>query len=138
LLLVGRFWDAIFDPFMGVVADRTNTKWGKFRPWVLWAAIPFAILFVLAFTTPEYSPSGKLVYAYITYILLMTIYSVSNTPYSALSGVMTGDVNERTSLSQYRFFLASSNRFGPRDAVAFRDRSGRNEGPRRRSHATPT
>lgn len=111
LLLVGRFWDAIFDPFMGVVADRTNTRWGKFRPWVLWAAVPFALLFVLAFTTPEYSPSGKLVYAYITYILLMTIYSVSNTPYSALSGVMTGDVNERTSLSQYRFFLAMAASF---------------------------
>ena len=99
LLLVGRFWDALFDPFMGVVADRTNTKWGKFRPWVLWSAIPFAGLFVLAFTTPDFASTGKLVYAYITYILLMTVYSVNNLPYSALNGVMTGDVNERTSLS---------------------------------------
>jgi glycoside/pentoside/hexuronide:cation symporter, GPH family len=106
LLLVGRFWDAIFDPFMGVVADRTNTKWGKFRPWVLWSAIPFAVVFVLAFTTPDFDVTGKLIYAYVTYILLMTIYSVNNLPYSAMSGVMTGDVNERTSLSQYRFFLA--------------------------------
>jgi glycoside/pentoside/hexuronide:cation symporter, GPH family len=111
LLLVGRFWDAIFDPFMGVIADRTNTKWGKFRPWVLWSAAPFAIIFIMAFTTPDFSSSGKLVYAYVTYILLMTIYSVNNLPYSAMSGVMTGDVNERTSLSQYRFFLAMAASF---------------------------
>jgi GPH family glycoside/pentoside/hexuronide:cation symporter len=111
LLLVGRFWDALFDPFMGVVADRTNTRWGKFRPWVLWSAIPFAVLFVLAFTTPDFGSTGKLVYAYITYILLMTIYSVNNLPYSALNGVMTGDVNERTSLSSYRFFLAMAAAF---------------------------
>ncbi|HSQ75173.1 MAG TPA: glycoside-pentoside-hexuronide (GPH):cation symporter, partial [Bacteroidota bacterium] len=111
LLLVGRFWDALFDPFMGVVADRTNTRWGKFRPWVLWSAVPFAVLFVLAFTTPDFDPTGKLVYAYVTYILLMTIYSVNNLPYSALNGVMTGDVNERTSLSQYRFFFAMTASF---------------------------
>ncbi len=111
LLLVGRFWDAVFDPFMGVVADRTNTRWGKFRPWVLWSAIPFAVIFVCAFTTPDFSASGKVVYAYITYILLMTIYSVNNLPYSALNGVITGDVNERTSLSSYRFFFAMSASF---------------------------
>lgn len=111
LLLVGRFWDALFDPFMGVVADRTNTKWGKFRPWVLWSAIPFAVMFFLAFTTPDFSSTGKLVYAYITYILLMTVYSVNNLPYSALNGVMTGDVNERTSLSSYRFFFAMAAAF---------------------------
>jgi len=106
LLLVGRFWDAAFDPFMGVIADRTNTRWGKFRPWVLWSAVPFAIMFYLAFTTPDFGATGKLIYAYLTYILLMTIYSVNNLPYSALNGVMTGDVNERTSLSSYRFFFA--------------------------------
>ena len=111
LLLVGRFWDAVFDPFMGVIADRTNTRWGKFRPWVLWSAVPFAIMFVLAFTTPDFSASGKLVYAYITYILLMTVYSVNNLPYSALNGVITGDVNERTSLSSFRFFFAMSASF---------------------------
>jgi Na+/melibiose symporter-like transporter len=108
LLLVGRFWDAVFDPFMGVVADRTNTRWGKFRPWVLWAAIPFAVMFFLAFTTPNFGATGKIWYAYITYILLMTVYSVGNLPYSALNGVITGDVNERTSLSSYRFFFAMS------------------------------
>jgi GPH family glycoside/pentoside/hexuronide:cation symporter len=108
LLLVGRFWDALFDPFMGAIADRTNTRWGKFRPWVLWAAIPFAVFFFLAFTTPNFEATGKLVYAYITYILLMTVYSVGNLPYSALNGVITGDVNERTSLSSYRFFFAMS------------------------------
>ncbi|HNW58601.1 MAG TPA: MFS transporter [bacterium] len=106
LLLVGRFWDAIFDPFMGSLADRTNTRWGKFRPWLLWTAIPFALMFFLTFHTPNFSPSGKLVYAYITYILLMTVYSMNNTPYSALNGVMTGDVNERTSLSSWRFIFA--------------------------------
>lgn len=106
LLLVGRVWDAIFDPFMGIIADKTNTRWGKFRPWILWSAIPYAVIFVLAFTTPNFSETGKLVYAYITYILLMTLYSVNNLPYSALSGVMTADVNERTTLSSYRFFFA--------------------------------
>ncbi len=108
LLLVGRFWDAIFDPIMGAVADRTETRWGKFRPWILWTAIPFALLFYLTFTTPHFSSGGKLVYAYITYILLMTVYSMNNTPYSALNGVMTGDVNERTSLSSWRFIFAQS------------------------------
>jgi Na+/melibiose symporter-like transporter len=106
LLLVGRFWDAAFDPFMGTLADRTNTRWGKFRPWVLWSAVPFAVAFVLVFTTPHFGATGKIVYAYITYILLMTLYSVNNTPYSALNGVITGDVNERTSLSSYRFFFS--------------------------------
>ena len=106
LLLVGRFWDAVFDPFMGVIADRTETRWGKFRPWVLWSAIPFAAIFVLAFTTPHFDASGKILYAYITYVLLMTVYSVNNTPYSALNGVITGDVNERTSLSSFRFFFS--------------------------------
>ena len=96
---------------MGVIADRTKTRWGRFRPWVLWSAVPFMAMFVLAFTTPDFSPSGKLIYAYITYILLMTLYSVNNLPYSALNGVMTGDVNERTSLSSYRFFFAMSASF---------------------------
>jgi glycoside/pentoside/hexuronide:cation symporter, GPH family len=111
LLLVGRFWDAAFDPFMGVIADRTNTRWGKFRPWVLWSAVPFALFFFLAFTTPDFGSTGKLIYAYITYILLMTVYSVNNLPYSALNGVMTGDVNDRTSLSSYRFFFAMAAAF---------------------------
>jgi glycoside/pentoside/hexuronide:cation symporter, GPH family len=106
LFLVVRVFDAAFDPLMGVIADRTNTRWGKFRPWILWTAVPFGIMGFLAFTTPDLSPSGKLAYAYVTYILLMMVYSANNLPYSALSGVMTGDVVERTSLSSYRMVAA--------------------------------
>src|SRR5215211_1521685 len=106
LFLVVRVFDAAFDPLMGVVADRTNTRWGKFRPWVLWTAVPFGIIAFLAFTTPDLSPSGKLAYAYVTYVLLMMVYSANNLPYSALSGVMTGDAVERTSLSSYRMLFA--------------------------------
>ncbi|MDB4917845.1 MAG: sugar (Glycoside-Pentoside-Hexuronide) transporter [Gemmatimonadetes bacterium] len=106
MLLVGRLWDAFFDPMMGVMADHTNTRWGKFRPWVLWTAVPWAIVMVLAYTTPNFPPAGKLVWACLTNILLMTLYSMNNTPYSAMSGVMTGDVNERTTLSSYRFVAA--------------------------------
>jgi glycoside/pentoside/hexuronide:cation symporter, GPH family len=106
LFLVVRVFDAGFDPFMGVVADRTNTRWGKFRPWILWTAVPFGVIALLAFTTPDLSPSGKLAYAYVTYILLMMVYSANNLPYSALSGVMTGDAVERTSLSSYRMLFA--------------------------------
>jgi GPH family glycoside/pentoside/hexuronide:cation symporter len=106
LLLVARLWDAFFDPMMGIIADRTNTRWGKFRPWVLWSALPWGIVMVLAYTTPGYSATGMLIYACVTNILLMTLYSINNTPYSAMTGVMTGDVNERTSLSSYRFVSA--------------------------------
>src|SRR5512141_1361165 len=108
MLLVVRFWDAIFDPIMGVVADKTNTRWGKFRPWILWTALPFGIMGFLAFNTPHLGANGKLVYAFATYIILMMVYSANNLPYSALSGVMTGDMAERTSLSQYRFVFAMS------------------------------
>jgi sugar (glycoside-pentoside-hexuronide) transporter len=111
LFLVVRVWDAIFDPLMGVIADRTNTKWGKFRPWVLWTAVPFGIMAVLTFTTPPFGAQGKLVYAYVTYIVLMMVYSANNLPYSALSGVITGDLAERTSLSSYRFVAAMSAAF---------------------------
>jgi Na+/melibiose symporter-like transporter len=106
LFLVVRVFDAAFDPLMGVIADRTNTRWGKFRPWILWTAVPFGIMGFLAFTTPDLTPSGKLAYAYVTYILLMMVYSANNLPYSALSGVMTGDVVQRTSLSSYRMVAA--------------------------------
>ena len=111
LFLVVRVWDAIFDPLMGVLADRTNTKWGKFRPWVLWTAVPFGIMAFLTFTTPPFGAQGKLVYAYVTYIVLMMVYSANNLPYSALSGVITGDLAERTSLSSYRFVAAMSAAF---------------------------
>jgi Na+/melibiose symporter-like transporter len=103
ILLVGRFWDAFFDPMIGVMADRTNTRWGKFRPWVLWTAVPFGIVMVLAYSVPGFSYGPTLVYAVATNILLMSLYSANNTPYSAMTAVMTGDVNERTSLSSYRF-----------------------------------
>lgn len=106
MLLVGRLWDAFFDPMMGVLADRTNTRWGKFRPWVLWTAIPWGIVMVLAYTVPGFGTTGKVVWACLTNILLMTLYSMNNTPYSALGGVMTGDSKERTSLSSYRFVAA--------------------------------
>src|SRR5579871_6125977 len=106
LLLVGRLWDAFFDPMMGVLADRTNTRWGKFRPWVLWTAVPWGIVMVLAYTNPGFSSTGNLIWACLTNILLMTLYSANNTPYSAMTGVMTGDVNERTSLSSFRFVSA--------------------------------
>lgn len=106
ILIVVRVFDAIFDPIMGIVADRTKTRWGKFRPWILWTAVPFGIMGFLTFVTPDLSMSGKITYAYTTYILLMMVYSMNNLPYSALSGVMTGDLGERTSLSSYRFVFA--------------------------------
>jgi glycoside/pentoside/hexuronide:cation symporter, GPH family len=107
LFLVARLWGAVADPVMGVIADRTNTRWGKFRPWILWTAIPFGIIGFLAFTTPHFGPSGKLMYAYITYILLLTVYSANNIPYSALSGVITGDMTQRNSLSSVRFVVVT-------------------------------
>ena len=105
LFLIARLWGAVADPIMGAISDRTKTRWGKFRPWILWTAVPFGIVGDLAFTTPDFSTSGKLVYAYITYLLLMTVYSANNIPYSALSGVITGDMVQRTSLSSFRFVL---------------------------------
>jgi GPH family glycoside/pentoside/hexuronide:cation symporter len=103
LLLVGRLWDAFFDPMMGVMADRTETRWGKFRPWVLWTAVPWGVVMVLAYSTPNFDFVGKAIYACVTNIMLMTLYSANNTPYSAMTGVMTGDIHERTTLSSYRF-----------------------------------
>lgn len=111
LFLVVRVFDAVFDPLMGIVADRTNTRWGKFRPWILWTAVPFGIMGFLTFTTPALTGTAKLVYAYVTYTVLMMVYSANNLPYSALSGVITGDLTERTSLSAYRFVFAMSAAF---------------------------
>lgn len=106
MMLITRSWDSAFDPFVGVLGDRTNTKWGKFRPYLLWVAIPFGIIGVLTFTTPSMSTSGKLIYAYVTYSLMMTIYSLINVPYAALMGVMTADSKERTALATFRFIFA--------------------------------
>jgi Na+/melibiose symporter-like transporter len=107
LFLIARLWGAVCDPVFGALADRTHTRWGKFRPWLLWTAIPFGILAYLAFTTPHFGASGKLIYAYITYFLLLTIYSANNNPYAALSGVITGNMAQRTSLSSYRFVVVT-------------------------------
>jgi len=107
ILLVARVFDAFVDPLVGILSDRTNTRWGKYRPWVLWTAIPFALFFVLAFSTPDLSERGKILYAGITYILLMSVYSFNNTPYSSLGGVMTSDIKERTSISSVRFVTAT-------------------------------
>ncbi len=104
LFLIGRLFDAFVDPLMGVVADRTQSRWGRFRPWLLWSALPFALVFWAVFTTPQLGPQGKLLYAWVGYLALMTVYTMNNVPYCALNGVMTGDGNERTSLSTYRFF----------------------------------
>jgi Na+/melibiose symporter-like transporter len=106
IFLITRIWDAINDPMMGAIADRTNTRWGKFRPWVLWSALPFGIIGVLMFTTPNLSAVGKIVYALITYNLMMMIYTVNNVPYCSLTGVLTGDNIERTGLASYRFVFA--------------------------------
>ena len=111
LLLVARIWDAIFDPFMGIIADKTSTRWGKFRPWLLWTAVPFGIIFYLTFLTPDVAEGGKLAYAYITYIFMMMIYSANNLPYSALGGVMTGDMVERVSIASYRQVAAMAAAF---------------------------
>jgi len=105
LFLVARLWGAVCDPIFGFLSDRTRSRWGKFRPWILWTAVPFGIIGFLAFTTPDWSQAGKIIYAYITYILLMTVYSANNVPYAALSGVITGDMVERTSLSSFRFVM---------------------------------
>lgn len=107
ILLVARVFDAFVDPVVGILSDRTNTRWGKYRPWVLWTAIPFALLFLLAFSTPDLSERGKILYAGITYILLMSVYSFNNTPYSSLGGVMTSDIKERTSIASVRFVTAT-------------------------------
>ena len=106
MLLITKTWDTVNDPIMGVIADRTETKWGKFRPYLLWICVPIAIIGVLTFTTPNLSVGGKLIYAYIVYTLMMMAYTAINIPYSALMGVISPNSLERTSLSQYRFILA--------------------------------
>lgn len=111
LLLVTRIWDAVSDPMMGIIADRTYTRWGKYRPYLLWISLPFAICGVLVFTTPDLGSTGKLVWAYITYIMMMTVYTAINVPYGAMLGVMTDDSNTKTIFSSYRMFFAYGGSF---------------------------
>jgi GPH family glycoside/pentoside/hexuronide:cation symporter len=108
LFLVVGLSVACLNPVMGVIADRTSTKWGKFRPWLLWTAVPFGIIGVLTFTTPGFSPAGKIIYAWTTYILLRIIYTINNVPYASLTAVMTSDPDERTSIASYRQIAANS------------------------------
>jgi len=112
MLLITRTWDWINDPIMGAIADRTRTKMGKFRPWLLWMIFPYVLFGILTFTTFDLSPTGKLVYAYFTYTMLMMVYTAINVPYGALMGVMTANSAERTLLASFRFVGANAGIFG--------------------------
>lgn len=103
MLTVGLVAAFLFNPIIGVLADRTNSRWGKFRPWILYTAIPLGVVAFLAFSTPHFEYKGKMIYAAVTYTLLLLLYASSNLPYSALSGVITGDMSDRNSISSYRF-----------------------------------
>ncbi|MEG2061776.1 MAG: MFS transporter [Alistipes sp.] len=106
MFLVTRVWDSAFDPIVGIVADRTTSQWGKFRPYILWLAIPFTIIGIITFITPEWELSHKVVYAYVTYSLMMMIYSAINVPYASLLGVISAEPKERNVLSSYRMGFA--------------------------------
>jgi glycoside/pentoside/hexuronide:cation symporter, GPH family len=106
MFLVTKIIDAVTDPLMGAVADRTKTRWGKFRPYLLFAGVPMAGAAVITFSTPDLSENGKIVYAYVTYSLMMLCYTILTTPYSSLSGVMTAHPQERSTLISFRFIAA--------------------------------
>lgn len=108
MLLLTRIADAFFDPLIGYLSDRTKTRWGKFRPFLLWFALPFAVVGVLTFTTPGFDTTGKIIYAYISYTAMMFVYSAINVPYSALMGVITPNSEQRTVVSSFRFVAAFS------------------------------
>ncbi len=111
ILLVTRIWDAVSDPMMGIIADRTQTRWGKYRPYLLFVAPLFSIAGILLFTTPDWGYTAKLVWAYATYILMMTVYTGINVPYGAMLGVMTADSQEKTVYSSFRMFFAYGGSF---------------------------
>lgn len=106
MFLVTRIWDSLNDPLMGLLADRTRSRWGNYRPYLLWGAVPFAAIGVLTFTVPDWAMTGKLVWAYVTYTAMMMIYTVVNVPYASLLGVMTSDTKMRNTFSSYRMFFA--------------------------------
>ncbi|WP_194207615.1 glycoside-pentoside-hexuronide family transporter [Superficieibacter sp. 1612_C1] len=108
MFLLARALDAISDPCMGLIADRTRSRWGKFRPWVLFGALPFGIVCVLTYSTPDLSMTGKMIYAAVTYTLLTLLYTIVNIPYCALGGVITNDPTQRISLQSWRFVLATA------------------------------
>ena len=112
VMLIARIVDAFVDPTVGILSDRTNTRWGKYRPWVLWTALPFMVFYVLAFYNPGIEDKGLVaLYATISYTLLMTMYSFNNTPYSSLGGVMSADIKERTSITSIRFVFSTIAQF---------------------------
>ena len=102
LMLIARLFDVVTDPVMGSLADRTQSKWGTYRPWLIFGAIPFGLIFALLLYTPDLGPSGKRVYAYVLYLLMMAVYTAVNVPYGSLLGVMTDDDNEKNQFSSYR------------------------------------
>ena len=106
MFLVARVWDSFFDLAVGMMADRTKTRWGRYRPYLLWFAIPFAVMGIITFFVPDFGQTGKLIYAYITYSLMMIVYSLINVPYASLLGVMSSDPQERNILSSYRMSFA--------------------------------
>lgn len=106
MFLVSRIWDGVNDPVMGIIADRTKTRWGKFRPYLLWLCVPFAVIGVLTFTVPDFGYTGKLIWAYVTFIIIMMLYTGINIPYTALLGVISADSIERTKLSSIKFLFA--------------------------------
>ncbi|NDV77404.1 MFS transporter [Dysgonomonas sp. 511] len=106
MFLVARLWDSVFDLFVGIMADRTKTRWGRYRPYLLWFAVPFSVMGVITFFVPDFGETGKLVYAYITYSLMMIVYSLINVPYASLLGVMSPNPQERNVLSSYRMSFA--------------------------------
>lgn len=108
LFLVTRIWDSLLDPVVGLLCDRTRSRWGTFRPWLLWGALPFGVLGILTFYMPEWSSGGKVVYATVTYSLMMIVYSSVNVPYAALLGVMSADPHERTVLAAFRMAFAAA------------------------------
>ncbi|SHE39510.1 MFS transporter [Dysgonomonas macrotermitis] len=106
MFLIARLWDSFFDLFVGIMADRTKTRWGSYRPYLLWFAIPFAVMGVFTFFVPDFAETGKLIYAYVTYSLMMIVYSIINVPYASLLGVMSSNPQERNILSSYRMSFA--------------------------------